>query len=105
MLRKIHRWKAPLRSFNGIGAAVKYDNGGEKIHEAYPVQLVLNRLLKDKTTEQNLCSKPPSQSIADFFAEQRNVKSTPRFWGCFRCRKRKNGLRDSRDGHLEARFT
>ena len=35
MLRKIHRWKAPLRSFKGIGAAVKYDNGREKIHELH----------------------------------------------------------------------
>jgi len=44
------------------------------------------------------------QSIAASFAEQRKVKSTPEFLPCFRCRKRKNGLRDSRDGHLKARF-
>jgi hypothetical protein len=50
------------------------------------------------------CSNPPAQSVTDFFAEQRNAKSTPAFSGCFRCQKRKNGLRDSRDGHLEARF-
>jgi len=51
-----------------------------------------------------LGSNPFAQSAADFFAEQRNVKSTPAFSGCFVCRKRKNGLRDSRNGHLEARF-
>ena len=49
-------------------------------------------------------SNPPLQSIIQHFAEQRNVKSTPAFSGCFGCRKRKNGLRDSCDGHPEARF-
>ena len=50
-------------------------------------------------------SNPPAQSIAEFFAELKTAKSTPAFSGCFRCRKRKNGLRDSRDGHLKARIT
>ena len=37
-------------------------------------------------------------------AEQRNLKRTPAFLGCFRCQKQKIGLWNSYHSHLKARF-